>query len=64
MQNQPVKFLRLQQVLERVPVGRSTIWAWVKQGAFPAPHKLGPGTSAWAEADINAWLASKAEGGR
>ena len=30
-----------------VPVGKSSIWAWVKAGRFPAPVKIGPRTTAW-----------------
>lgn len=35
-----------------IPVGKSTWWAGVKSGRFPAPVKLGPRITAWREADI------------
>lgn len=48
--------LRLPQVLARVPVGRSTLWGWVRDGRFPKPIKLGPMTTAWRASEISAWL--------
>ncbi len=45
--------LRLKQVLQFIPVSRSTWWAGVKTGRFPKPIKLGPRTTAWRAADIN-----------
>lgn len=35
-----------------IPVSRSTWWAGVKSGRFPAPVKLGPRIRAWHEEDI------------
>lgn len=45
-------FIRLPEVLELVPVGRSTWWAGVKAGRFPQPFKLGPRTTVWRADDI------------
>jgi predicted DNA-binding transcriptional regulator AlpA len=49
-------FLRLNQVLELVPVGKSTWWAGCKTGRFPKPVKLGVRTTAWRREDIIALL--------
>ena len=49
-------FLRLNQVLELVPVGKSTWWAGCKTGRFPKPVKLGVRTTAWRREDILALL--------
>jgi len=49
-------FLRLNQVLELVPVGKSTWWAGCKTGRFPRPIKIGLRASAWRTADILALL--------
>ena len=49
-------FLRLTQVLELVPVGKSTWWAGCKTGRFPRPVKLGVRTTAWRKEDIIALL--------
>ena len=45
-------FLRLPQVLDLVPVSKSTWWAGCKTGRFPKPVKLGPRTTAWKAEDI------------
>ncbi len=46
------RFLRLPEVLARIPVSKSTWWAGIRQGRFPKQVKLGPRTSAWLESDI------------
>ena len=48
--------LRLPQVLELIPVGKSTWWAGVKSGRYPPPVKLGPGITVWRSADILALI--------
>jgi predicted DNA-binding transcriptional regulator AlpA len=55
------RLLRLPEVLERVPVGRSTWWKWVKNGHAPSPVKIGPRTTAWRESDLNAFITSPPE---
>lgn len=55
-------FLRLPQIIgdpkadppipAMIPVGKSTWWAGVKSGRFPAPVKLGPRTTVWRVEDI------------
>lgn len=52
-------FVRLRSILAPngpIPVGRSTWWAGVKTGRFPAPVKLGPRTTAWKVEDIRALI--------
>lgn len=58
-------FVRLPQILAHIPVGRSTWWANVKSGKFPAPVKLlGARITAWRAEDIHALIASLSnEGG-
>lgn len=58
-------FVRLPQVLSHIPVSRSTWWAGVKSGKFPAPVKsLGANITAWRAEDIHALIASLSnEGG-
>ncbi|MCC6301928.1 MAG: AlpA family phage regulatory protein [Gammaproteobacteria bacterium] len=54
-------FLRLAQILQIVPVGRSTWWARVKAGIYPKTVKLGPRTSAWRVEDIRELVAKLSE---
>ncbi|WP_418930344.1 helix-turn-helix transcriptional regulator [Gilvimarinus xylanilyticus] len=43
----PHGFYRLPEVLEIIPVSKSTWWAGIKAGRYPKPVKLSPGTTAW-----------------
>jgi len=53
-----VGLLRLPQVLELIPVSKSTWWLGVKENRFPQPVKLGPRTTAWRVEDIRALIES------
>lgn len=50
--NNHLGYMRIKQVLELIPIGRSTWWLWVSAGIAPKPVKLGPRTSAWRVYDI------------
>ncbi len=50
-------YARLPQVLAVIPVSKSTWWAGIKAGKFPAPVKLGPRTTAWRVSEIRALIA-------
>lgn len=52
----PTGFLRLPAVLRLIPVGRSTWWAGVKAGRYPAPVKLGARITAWRAEDLAALI--------
>ena len=56
-------FLRLQQVLTRIPVSPSSWWAGVKAGKYPAAYKLGPQTTVWHSGDIDALVEKIRNGG-
>ncbi len=47
------RYLRLPQVLDRIPVSKSTWWAGVRDGRFPKPIKLSPRITVWLETDID-----------
>jgi len=49
-------FLRLKQVLELIPVSKSTWWSGVSAGRFPQPVSLTARTTAWRVEDIRAVL--------
>ena len=55
-----IGFVRLPQVLRLLPIGKSTWWAGIRSGQYPAPVKLGPRVSAWRVEDIRALLTSLA----
>ena len=49
-------YLRLPQVLSEFPVSKSTWWAGVKTGRYPAGHKLSARVTAWRVEDIRALI--------
>ena len=49
--NRPI-LLRLPQVQEIIPVSRSTWYAGIKDGIYPAPIKISARASAWRLTDI------------
>jgi len=55
-------FLRINQVLEFIPIGKSSLWAGVKTGRYPAPIKLSPGTTVWKAEDIRAFIENAGKG--
>jgi prophage regulatory protein len=46
------RLLRLTEVLQLVPVARSTWFAGIRSGRFPASVRLGPRIAAWRLRDI------------
>jgi len=48
--------VRLDEVMRRTGLGRSAIYAKIKDSEFPAPIKLGDRASAWVESEITAWI--------
>ena len=51
-------FLRLPQILEIFPVGKSSWWEGCRTGRYPKPVKLGPRTTVWRAEDIVAFIES------
>lgn len=51
-------FIRLPQVLQVIPISKSTWWLGVKTGRFPKPTKLGKKISAWRVEEIRALIES------
>lgn len=56
----PSKILRRKQVEAHTGLSRSTIYAWVRDGIFPAPISLGPKAVGWLQSELDAWLAERA----
>lgn len=46
------RLIRIAQVLELLPVGRSTWWAWVKAGRAPAPIKVSARVTCWRKEEV------------
>lgn len=54
-------FVRLPQILQVIPIGKSTWWAGVSSGRFPKSIKIGPRTTVWKAEDIHKLLQQLAE---
>ena len=59
----PYCILRRKQVEARTGLSRSTIYARIKAGTFPAPVSLGPRAVGWIEDDVHRWLSDRIEAG-
>ena len=49
-------YLRLPQVLQLFPVGKSTWWQGIKSGKYPSGVKLSSRITAWRVEDIKALI--------
>jgi prophage regulatory protein len=51
-------FVRLPQILAVIPIGKSTWWAGVKAGKYPAPVRPSPfgRVTVWRAAEIRDWM--------
>lgn len=52
----PLRLIRLPAVMQKTGMGRSWLYARVKDGTFPAPISCGARAIAWNEADVDAWI--------
>lgn len=59
MEYQNDRLLRLKQVLEYVPVSKSTWWVWCASGKAPQSIKLGERTTCWRLSDVMAMIEQK-----
>ena len=63
-----LRVLRLQQLATTknraglLPVSPATVWRWVRAGKFPAPFKLGEGTTVWDAALVDDFIISASAG--
>ena len=56
--------LRRRQVEGRTGLGRSSLYALIADGQFPAPIRLSANTVGWLEHEIEAWIAERARRSR
>ncbi len=58
IQREPA-FLQRKQVETRTGLSRSTIYQYIKDGAFPKPFPLGRRAVGWLESDVSEWIAGR-----
>lgn len=59
-----MQILRRPEVEARTGLGRSSIYAAVAAGTFPAPVKLSARSVGWLESEIAIWLSSRVAASR
>ncbi|MDZ4237331.1 MAG: AlpA family phage regulatory protein [Hydrogenophaga sp.] len=55
----PPRLLRMAVVEERTGLKKSSIYAAIRAGTFPAAVRLGKQAVAWHESSVNEWIASR-----
>jgi predicted DNA-binding transcriptional regulator AlpA len=61
----PDRFVRVEEVAQRIGVSKFTIYGWVKRGAFPKSYQLNPeigSAVAWRESEIEQWMGTRPPG--
>lgn len=52
----PERLIKLEEVCRRVGLGKTMIYAMIKDGKFPRPYKISPFASRWSEREVVAWI--------
>lgn len=55
----PVRILRLPEVMTRTGLSRSTIYELIAKRQFPHPISIGTRAVGWIEDDINQWIVDR-----
>ena len=55
----PACILRVDQVMARTALSRTTLWRLERRGAFPERRQLSPGAVGWVEAEVEEWILSR-----
>ncbi|WP_425962750.1 helix-turn-helix transcriptional regulator [Rhizobium nepotum] len=58
--SEPMRFLRIKQVLDRVPLCRTTIWRMSEKGEFPRRVQIGSSTF-WVESEVDQWMRERVQ---
>lgn len=53
--------IRLPEVLRRIGVSRSKLYADVNSGHFPSPISLGARAVGWLDTDVDDWIGGRVE---
>ena len=56
MNTNNIRLIRIQEVMDKVGIARSTVWHMVKKGTFPKPRKLSPKVTVWVESEIDEYI--------
>lgn len=53
------RMLRIDQVTDRVGVGRTTVYALIRTHGFPQGVRISKARVVWPEDEVDAWLAAR-----
>jgi len=56
--DRPERLYRLKDVLQLIPISKSSWFAGIKTGRYPAGHKLSERTTVWKESELRALIDS------
>jgi prophage regulatory protein len=52
-----MNIIRMKKLVEKVGLGKSTIYRKIQEGSFPKPFTIGDSkATGWLESDIDAWI--------
>lgn len=54
-----MRVIKLKDVLSKTGLGKTTLYALLKQSQFPKPVSLGLRAVGWLESEIEAWIQEK-----
>ncbi|GBL03165.1 AlpA family transcriptional regulator [Glaciecola sp. KUL10] len=54
-----MRLIRLKEVIYKCGLGKSTIYKYIANDAFPKPLALGDKAVAWLESEIDEWIIDK-----
>ena len=55
----PQVLIRLPEVRARTGLGKSTIYALIATGNFPAPRQIGPRAVGWLASEVDDWVRAR-----
>jgi prophage regulatory protein len=59
MDNRKEKFIRINTVMDRTGLEKSTVWDFVKKNKLPKPIKLSTRVTVWLESEIDQFIQTK-----
>lgn len=56
-----MRILKLKEVLAKTSLGKTTLYALLKESKFPKPINLGLRAVGWIEAEVETWIQEKVD---
>lgn len=59
-----MRFLRINEVRERIGLGRTSIYKMVNEGTFPKPVRVLGKKVAWVDSEVDEWMMGRIDAQR